>query len=530
MTGAGLVVAPARAGRSVRARARAELALGAVGTAVVALLLARQFRGPGAEMDEGAVLAYSGRVLHGAVPWRDFQTFYGPGNLWLVAGASKVFGLSVATERAIGFGYRIAIVLALFSLARRFGTIPGVLSLAVCVFLIPGQGVMALALWGSLAFSLAGLAALTSAVALEAGGRRDRLSLAAGALFGCGLLIRFDLALAVVLPSAVLLPMLSRRERRWTVVGFAVAAAAYAPQAILVGFGGLERLERQLRATEPGRRLPFPTLRGYPGMLLTPSIVVTVLLVVVGAVLVWANRRDLESRILLAAGLFSAALLPTTLSRADGPHVVPGSIVSLALLPALVTTLVRRLESRQDAGSLPFAAQVTALTLCAISVLAVFGAGPDALRSVVAPQSLDAYRVTLGSRWFPVGTKSEATDTQAIVSAVDRLAKPGQSLFVGPADLRRTNYNDTYVYYLLPQLQPASFYMEMNPQTANRPGSGLAQDVEHADWLILTRRYDRSVEPNSSSNEGSSLPNRVVSRDFCRVAASGADILLQRCS
>jgi hypothetical protein len=71
--------------------------------------------------------------------------------------------------------------------------------------------------------------------------------------------------------------------------------------------------------------------------------------------------------------------------------------------------------------------------------------------------------------------------------------------------------------------------MEMNPQTANLAGSGLATELRHADWLILTRRYDRWAEPNSSSKRGSPLPNRIVARDFCTVAASGDDRLLRRC-
>ena len=54
------------------------------------------------EMDEGAVNAYAARILDGAVPHRDFLTFYGPGNLWLVAGAFEVFGESVGVERAVG--------------------------------------------------------------------------------------------------------------------------------------------------------------------------------------------------------------------------------------------------------------------------------------------------------------------------------------------------------------------------------------------------------------------------------------------
>jgi hypothetical protein len=116
-----------------------------------------------------------------------------------------------------------------------------------------------------------------------------------------------------------------------------------------------------------------------------------------------------------------------------------------------------------------------------------------------------------------------------MVAAAARLARPGQTLFVGPSDLRRTNYNDTYLYYLLPQLRPASFYMEMNPQTANLPGSGLATELRHADLLILNQRWDSWPERNSSSKLGSPLPNRIVANEFCTVATSGDERLLRRC-
>ena len=529
MTGTGLALRPVRAGRLLRAHVGVELASAALALGAICVLLARQFRAPGSEMDEGAVLAFSGRVLHGAVPWRDFQTFYGPGNLWLVGGVSKVFGLGVDMERSVGLGYRLAVVLALYTLARRIGPLAGVGALAVCAFLVPGQGLAALALWGSLAFALAGLAVLVAAAARRPGRARSLLLAAAGALSACALLVRFDFVLVVALPSAVLLPLFSWRERGRALVAFAVVLAAYAPQLWLVGPGGLDRLVRQLRATEPGRRLPFPAAHAYPGVIFTPAVVVTVVLVVTGAVLLRAQRSSLEARVLLATGVFSAALLPTTLSRLDGPHVVPFGVVPLALLPALVTTLVQHLRASRDRGvTVPLVATVCALGSCAAAVAIVLGA-PGAARAVVTPQPLASYRVALGDRWFPVGDRSEAQAAQAVVAAADRLARPGQSLFVGPADLRRTNYNDTYVYYLLPQLRPASFYMEMNPQTANRSGSGLASQVMSADWLILDRLYDRWRERNSSSKLGSVVPNLVVRRHFCVVAASGGDTLLRRC-
>jgi hypothetical protein len=87
-------------------------------------------------------------------------------------------------------------------------------------------------------------------------------------------------------------------------------------------------------------------------------------------------------------------------------------------------------------------------------------------------------------------------------------------VFVGPADLRFANYNDTYLYHLLPQFTPATYYLEMNPGAANASDSRLAADVNSADWLILTARWDNSTEQNCSTVPGPDAPNRVVLEKF----------------
>jgi hypothetical protein len=102
------------------------------------------------------------------------------------------------------------------------------------------------------------------------------------------------------------------------------------------------------------------------------------------------------------------------------------------------------------------------------------------------------------------------------------LASPGQRLFVGPADLRRTNYNATFLYHLLPQLIPATYFLEMNPLSANRPGSRLSADVLSADWLILDHRLDEWNEPNESSRFGPDAPNQVVQSNFELHARQGS--------
>src|SRR5205823_1767502 len=109
---------------------------------------------------------------------------------------------------------------------------------------------------------------------------------------------------------------------------------------------------------------------------------------------------------------------------------------------------------------------------------------------------------------------------QTAQQAVDRaggLAPKGGRLFVGPGDLRRTNYADSYFYFLLPNLKPASYYMEMSPGTS-QPNSGLAEELRHADVLILDTAYDAWFEPNDSVKYGSNKPNEVVRAEFCERA------------
>ena len=116
-----------------------------------------------------------------------------------------------------------------------------------------------------------------------------------------------------------------------------------------------------------------------------------------------------------------------------------------------------------------------------------------------------------------------------MVEHARRVTRPGESLFVGPQDLRRTNYGPTYMYFLLRELEPASYYMEMNPGTANREGSGLADDLREADWLILTSEWDDWDEPNESMDFGPSEPNDVVRDDFCLRLERGQYRLYERC-
>ena len=66
---------------------------------VVALPLLIMFGSNGATMEEGSLLIGGELVLKGQIPNADFEHLYGPGDLWTLAGAFAVFGVSITVER-----------------------------------------------------------------------------------------------------------------------------------------------------------------------------------------------------------------------------------------------------------------------------------------------------------------------------------------------------------------------------------------------------------------------------------------------
>lgn len=493
---------------------RIALALGV--TLLALLLLAPSTTGRGPEMDEGAVLAYSARVLDGAVPHRDFLTFYGPGNLWLVAGAFELFGTSVTTERAVGLLYRILIVLALFAVARRLaGDVAGILAGLVAASIMAGELIWAYATYGAIAFGLLSLALAASGAASPPGRRQQLLLLGAGAAAGTAVLMRFDFAPSVLVSALPLIWLAARRGRLWYGAGFLALAGLYVLHLLVVGPSKAERVLSDLVASGAGRKLPLPPAWEHPGPLLAAAVLVTAVLAVWGAALSRRGRPpDLTGRLLLSLGVFNLGLLPWALWRADVLHVKPVAIVPLSLLPALAFLVARSSRVRRPV-------RVASAVVVAAAVAAVPLSQADLGR-------VDDPTVENAGRSFDARA-DRARSVNSVLTRLERDSRAGESLFVGPQDLRRTNYGPTYIYFLLPKLEPASYYMEMNPQTANRESSGLAGELRDADWLVLTSEWDGWREPNDSALLGSAEPNEVVRDLFCLRLESGFYRLYERC-
>ena len=492
------------------------------------------------------MLVLPARVLAGAIANKDFVWLYGPGSLWTLAGAFRVFGTSIWVERAIGLLQELTVVLSVYFLARRWGRAVALCcSLASLIFLVPSIGPTALPWAGAVAL---GLAAIVAAAASRGGATRHpgRLALLAGLASGLALLYRLDLVLALGLAMLALGWGAARSLRRGFLVGLAVGLAPYLVQFATAGFGTAWHgmITVPLIQLRNGRRLPVPpswshldgTLERLGSLvalrwpLPIPSassqltiwfvllVASGVLLAVAGIAAVRRDRTSLNAWVLLAIAGFSIGVLPQAFQRADSAHLGWVSCVTMAFVPVAVVDLVRARRSKWRTRTIGLAAGGSLLALITL-VISTF-----TLRSYAdfSAQSLGAHRQSTlvthrGRSWYTAFPKPLV----AILKTTERVTRPGQRLLVGPTDLRKTPYSEAFFYYLLPQLVPATPYIEMDPGIANANDSGLADDVRHADVLILSDQWNGWDEPNGSATFGPNTPNVVVHQDFCLVGTYG---------
>lgn len=523
----------------------------------VALPLRGLMRAQGPPMEEGFMLAFPEFVLDGLVPNRDFLHLYGPGSLWALAGTFRVFGVSLATERWFGLLQQIGIIASIVLLARFWGrTVALTCGLVCLVLIVPPIGLTALAWDGGVALVGLGM------VCILEGRRRARPDdtgsgaavgwiLAGGILLGLGLTFRLDLVVAAALGGVAAVWGLGRRAWVRLALGAVIGTSPYLVHLVMAGpvtvFRGM--VLDPVFHLRGGRRLPVPppwdhldsvlqrvgveALPRWPSVLSTPAqlalwfwlLIATVLaLLAVGA---WAVRRDrdrFEARVLFAVGALSLGLLPQAVQRVDSAHLAWVSCVPVAFLPVAIVELLRILRPSMRLGRRAAVAAITA----AVLILAVLPHFTARIYYDYTAQSFGYRRTAVAieheGRRFYYGRAEVQGAAEALLTRIDELTAPGDRLFVGTSDLRRTPYSDAYLYYMLPDLTPATYFVEMDPGMANREGSRMPEDLASADVVVLSSIWKDWSEPNDSRRYGSLESSRVLAARFCQVGSFGEGI------
>jgi len=499
-------------------------------------------------MEEGFMLVFPDRVLHGAIPNRDFLYLYGPGSLWTLAAVYKVFGTHLLVERLAGLAQLVGMAAGAGLLVRWWGRPVAVAAVLLDVmFVMPSLQLIAIPWTGGAALALGSLVALLHArhhhaVGDEGGDRARRLALAGGVLAGVAMLFRIDIGLALVLGGAAALWALPRAIVERALLGAALGLSPYLVHLATAGPGAVWRgmLVDPMIHLRAARHLPVPpdpnhlvgvarviaaVDRSWPLPRLTPAQQLfawfVLLVLLAGALLAfatWTVRRDpgaLRPRVLLAGALFGLGILPQAVQRADSAHLawVSGTIV--ALVPAALAESATLLRPRWKATWVGAGAGLAviagvALLLPTYTARRYVSAVQD---SIHLPRSIEIGNE--GRSWYVGDDPGFARSIEALLRAVERDVPPGGRVIVGNTDMRRVPYNDTFLYYLLPRFVPGTASMEFEPGLTNRRGTALTREMHRADAFIASDRWLSWDEPNDAMKPGDPGPAAALHDEFC---------------
>jgi hypothetical protein len=467
------------------------------------------FERPAAQMEEGGLLVYPELILKGKLPYRDFETFYGPANLWVLSAAYVGFSPNIFVERAVGLAYRVLIFAGIFVIVQRWNvTLATGCTFLAGILLLPAM----LPAYAWLGGVMCALWSIWMIVATESG-RRCFLG---GFLAGLTLLFRVDQGPAVI-ASALPLFLLMRSARRWNYL--AGGAVALVPLGWLTLAAGPVELMNNLLLfpvirSSPHRHLPIFSAENYLITLFLIYIICAAINIIVGTLAVRANRLDPLARLLLSVSFLGLGLIHQAAQRIDFLHLTSAAFLSIGTLPLSIFVLLSRRQAPVPRAREAILATSVVLALIGALVPELFFFARQQVITGLGGEGKKTFFVAQHGRSFPLSSSQTVLALGKMLDRLEVLASPGDRLFVGPADLRRTNYNDTFIYYLLPSLQPSTYFLEMNPQSANRPNSRLSADIASADWLVLNHELDIWNEPNESANFASDAPRRVVDAQF----------------
>jgi hypothetical protein len=487
-------------------------------------------------MDEGMVLVYPEMILKGHLPYRDFESITGPGNPLILASAYAIFGTNIFVERAVGLLYRIIALLAVFGITQRWGTLIAAGCSFATVVLLGSADVMAYTWLSGISFALCSFWAMANV----ASGWR---CFAAGVLAGVSFLGRCDFGLALIVSSLPLFLSMKQGEKLKFLAGGLLAVSPLIWITIAVGPSEIVHslFFFPVFQLNPGRHLPIAEANSEMIRLLGFQIIASLMNIAAGIFELRNPATRARGRLLLGVGLLGLGFIHYALQRFDYGHTLHAAFVALSFLPLSIFLLLAQVAKAIPRRTLAVAAifiSMLPMHLLLPGFTRYFYRGLRVTAGITPPRhpfkngdSLEAgdegVFITHNGRPFPFGFPYAADDADKLLTELERVSLPGQRLFVGPGDLRLTNYCDTYIYYMEPQLTPATYFLEMNPGSANAPNSRLSRDVASADWVILNRRWDFLNESNRSIHLGASDPNQTVRQDFDFWSQSGSFLLFR---
>lgn len=477
------------------------------------------------------MLIYPELLLQGKVLHRDFQAYYGPANLWLLAGVYHFIGISLVVERIVALVERTMLLTLLGWLALRLTGRATIAVLLAGLLVLTPLSLIALAWIPAVICSLAGLL-VAGRVGQGKPGSFHSGAAFSGALMALSLQFRPDAGPAVLLASTIFLLAWQKTDRLRWIAGFVIGnipmlihLLTATPRAIWNNL-----IYYPLFIVKDGRIIHWADVKPVIQPLLWLYLLLALANIITGIYIWRRDPKNPSSLLHLAASVLGAGLAHQVFQRCDLAHLAMGSLLTLPLGAITIHFWLERWQPSKN-GTL------TTLAGSAICVVIFLVAAPAYFKQIALPQlieavtqrSASAISVVNGGRSYPISPPAAQFHATKIVEYINQHSQPGEKIFVGPGDLRRTFYADLYFYHLfLPKLSPSGYFIELNPLLTNSETSGIDQQIRGSQWVLLNQIYDHFYEANRSAELGSNKPGLVLKTHFQEVFRSGPFLVYRR--
>jgi hypothetical protein len=394
--------------------------------------------------DEGLGLQAARRVAAGQVPYRDFLWAYGPLQPYLLAGLSKLFGVSLLDWRILRVLADGGVALTAYLLVRPHAPRPVAFTVWLAVACEMAQPRSANP------FPFALLAVLV-ALWLIAGSRAPatrRRWVAAALLTAVAAGLRLDFGIYGLAGIALVLGLETgpAAALRYGVVAIGAILLLYLPFAVLDGPGALyHALIGTSLSTGSAWRLPFPLhYRPSPGAGMFQTLkhgldfyVPLLLASGLAACIAWLvmTRRREASPLMAGTIVFGIGTLAYLVSRADEFHAQP-----LFVVVAIGLGLVAESDRR-----------VLVLAAGLLGLMLAHGAA-NRISALVRPPAESAIHVAVADG--VEAPRAEARSIERMVELVDAEVPPGSSIYVLPRRSDLVRINDPLIYVLTERSNP----------------------------------------------------------------------------
>jgi hypothetical protein len=485
--------------------------------------------------DEGLMLQAAARIADGQVPYGDFWWFYPPGQPYLLAFLSQVFGPSLLAWRIVRVLCDAAVATLAWALARRAGA----------------SQRMAIATWLAAALAMAWPSGPhpfppTLAMCLGALLLMEKRPVLAGGLAGLAALWRIEFAAYLgvgVLLAYAMRPVPRRRQAEAAALfagtALAMAAVLYAPIVLSAGLGDSFELLIRYPVQDFARyqSLPFPV--SYDGTLNTSSaggflsdsaeslllfyLPLVLMIGLAGAVGALALRWTRERWWQVATGVFAIGMAHYLVTRPDAFHTAP-----LAVMVAVLASwaVAARAEPARGGRALRTAAVGAAGLAVAYAVVEGLDRRWLELRADRAELRLpvaDGVRVA----------ESERRPLERTVNYVRAHTQPGEPIYVAPKRSDLVTAGAPLLYVLAARPNPTRYDIAAPGIVTSEPVQDeIVRDLQDNGVRLVIRWTDPASaahEPNRAGrSSGITVLDAYLAAAFRRVARYGHYELLER--